>query len=116
MTEVAERTAKILEVEDGWHCITHGRFQVSVAPDGQIHLPRHLRPEDVVEDFVGAMTAAAELGAGLATQQRGPVPVTGTVVPVSSPAQAAASQLPRGFAPEALTRTTLNNSSNAGRV
>lgn len=44
-----------------WHLVENGAWQVSVAPDGLIMLPRHLHPEEVA-DFCAAVTAAADVG------------------------------------------------------
>jgi hypothetical protein len=44
-----------------WHLVETGSWQVSVAPDGLIMLPRHLHPEEVA-DFCAAVTAAADVG------------------------------------------------------
>ena len=56
----------------------HRTFQVSVGPSGEITLPRTLRCEDV-EDFIGAVSAAAELGAQVGADH--PVDVVPTVIP-----------------------------------
>jgi hypothetical protein len=89
--------AKVLELEDGWHVVTHGCHQVSVDADGVIWLAHHFSPEDV-DDFVGAVLAAAELGAAKVGADR-PADVP-AVRPVDGPAA-----LPRaagGFTSEAL--------------
>jgi hypothetical protein len=53
--------ATVQEVGD-WHLVTYGGWQISVAPDGLLMLPRHLHPREC-DDFVGAVTAAAKVGA-----------------------------------------------------
>jgi hypothetical protein len=56
-------TATVTTLENGWSMCTFGAYSVSVAPDGSIHLPRHITAEEVGSgDFVGAMLAAATLG------------------------------------------------------
>jgi hypothetical protein len=45
----------------GWRLVTAGSWQISVGPDGLLLLPRHLHPGEV-EDFVSAVTTAAEVG------------------------------------------------------
>lgn len=45
----------------GWHLVEHGSWQVSVAPDGLLMLPRHLHPDEV-NDFVRTIQAAAPVG------------------------------------------------------
>ena len=49
-------------LDDGWHHPQRGTWQVSVAPDSLIQLPRHLKPEEV-EDFIHAVRDAAKVGA-----------------------------------------------------
>jgi len=95
MTDV--QGAKVLEVGGGWHVVTHGGVQVSVAPDGLVHPPgHHHRPEDS-EDFIGALLAAAELGAKIVADR--PVDV---IPPVVARPVGPAASLPRGFTAEAL--------------
>jgi hypothetical protein len=55
------RKAKVRTVPGNWHLVEYGNWQVSVGPDAMIMLPRHVHPREV-EDFVGAMLAAAEVG------------------------------------------------------
>jgi hypothetical protein len=45
---------------DRWHLVEYGTWQVSIAPDGLLMLPRHVHPREV-QDFVSAMLAAAEV-------------------------------------------------------
>lgn len=47
--------------EEGWHLVEAGTWQVSVAPDGLLMLPRHLHPSEVA-DFCAAAMAAADVG------------------------------------------------------
>jgi len=42
-----------------WHLVRLGNWEVSIAPDGLLMLPRHLHPREVPE-FCAAITAAAE--------------------------------------------------------
>lgn len=53
-----KRDHDVQRFENGWHLVTAGNWQVSVASDGVISLPRHLDPGDV-EDFLTALSAAA---------------------------------------------------------
>lgn len=46
---------------EGWHLVEAGSWQVSVAPDGLLMLPRHLHPAEVA-DFCAAAQAAADVG------------------------------------------------------
>jgi hypothetical protein len=46
---------------EGWHLVEHGSWQVSVAPDGLLMLPRHLQPHEA-EDFAKAILAAKDVG------------------------------------------------------
>lgn len=46
---------------EGWHLVEAGDWQVSVAPDGLLMLPRHLHPAEVA-DFCEAALAAADVG------------------------------------------------------
>lgn len=48
----------------GWHLVEHGTWQVSVAPDGLVMLPRHLHPDEI-EDFCKAAMAAADVGSSI---------------------------------------------------
>jgi hypothetical protein len=47
---------------NGWTLVTAGSWQISVAPEGLLMLPRHLVPAEV-GDFCAAALAAAEEGA-----------------------------------------------------
>lgn len=53
--------------DGGWHLVTSGGWQVSVAPDGLLMLPRHIHPREW-EDFVAAGRAAIEVGARIIAQ------------------------------------------------
>jgi len=46
---------------EGWHLVEAGVWQVSVAPDGLLMLPRHLHPREAA-DFAAAIVAAADVG------------------------------------------------------
>lgn len=52
--------AKVQKVGD-WHLVTCGSWQISVAPDALLMLPRHLHPNEVAE-FVACAMAAADVG------------------------------------------------------
>jgi len=45
-----------------WHLVEFGTWQISIGPDGLIQLPRSLLAREVT-DFVGAITAAAQVAA-----------------------------------------------------
>ena len=49
---------------DGHHLVTHSGWQISVAPDGLLMLPRHLHPDEV-EDFVRCALVAKDIGSGV---------------------------------------------------
>ena len=51
---------QVLSLPNGWHLITYGAEQISVAPDGLLMFPRHLTPQQV-PDYLEALKAAAEL-------------------------------------------------------
>ena len=57
----ATKKATVRKVPGNWHLVEYGNWQVSVGPDAMIMLPRHVHPREV-DDFVGAMLAAAEVG------------------------------------------------------
>jgi hypothetical protein len=59
-TEPEEPTATVVSYPQGWHLVERGSWQVSVAPDGLIMLPRHLTAADVA-DFCAAVQAAAPI-------------------------------------------------------
>jgi hypothetical protein len=44
-----------------WHLVTYGGWQISVAPDGLLMLPRHLHPREWA-DFVAAGSVAVQVG------------------------------------------------------
>jgi hypothetical protein len=52
---------KVETFPNGWSLVTAGTWQISVAPDGLLMLPRHLHPREV-SDFLAAAVAAAEEG------------------------------------------------------
>ena len=56
--------ADVTRLNNGWTLVRHGSWEVSVAPDGLIMLPRHLQPDEV-EDFVAAIARAAVVAAEL---------------------------------------------------
>jgi len=53
---------KVVSYPQGWSLVERGSWQVSVAPDGLIMLPRHLHPSEAA-DFCAAVQAAAPVGA-----------------------------------------------------
>jgi hypothetical protein len=57
----AEKEAHVRVVAGNWHLVEYGTWQVSVGPDGLLMLPRYVHPREI-NDFVGAMLAAAEVG------------------------------------------------------
>lgn len=59
--KLGERTLMHHEHEGGWHSVTYGMWQVTIAPDSLIMLPRHLRPDEV-DDFVAAVQEAKHVG------------------------------------------------------
>lgn len=52
----------VTRLPNGWSLVRAGTWEVSIAPDGLIMLPRHVQPDEV-DDFVAAMVRAAEVGA-----------------------------------------------------
>ncbi len=113
--------AKIMQFEGGWHAVTYQRWQVSVAPDSLIMLPRHLKPTEV-EDFIAAVRAAAEVGLQVKAANEfnaqnddrslarrtyiaeGGVPPGAVRMPFATNPGLPAKSEPRGFTPEALAR------------
>lgn len=61
LTPSEQPTPTIHQIQGGWHAIHYGSWQVSVAPDSLIMLPRHLKPEEAA-DFCAAVMAAAQVG------------------------------------------------------
>src|SRR5271168_2549329 len=62
MTEAPEHTAPARVQKAGdWHLVTHGAWQISVAPDGLLMLPRHLHPREL-DDFVRCALVAKDVG------------------------------------------------------
>jgi hypothetical protein len=55
-----------LALPNGWHLITYGAEQISVAPDGLIMFPRHITPAQI-PDYLAALSAAAEIGEQIQT-------------------------------------------------
>lgn len=53
--------ADLTTLANGWSLVRHGSWEVSVAPDGLIMLPRHLQPDEV-QDFIAAVSQAAVVG------------------------------------------------------
>jgi hypothetical protein len=51
----------IRRFDSGWSLIEMGTWQISVAPDGLLMLPRHLHPDEV-DDFCATARAAAVVG------------------------------------------------------
>jgi hypothetical protein len=70
MSDKEEATANVRILPGGWHVIDYGGWQVSVAPDGLLMLPRHLHPREV-DEFVGAILAGAEVGAAVVAENAG---------------------------------------------
>lgn len=56
------RAPATVQKHEDWHLVTYGGWQISVAPDGLIMLPRHLHHEDV-EGFAGCMAVARDVAA-----------------------------------------------------
>jgi hypothetical protein len=50
-----------------WRLVTVGTWQISIAPDGLLMLPRHLHPREC-PDFIAALSAAAIIGATVVTE------------------------------------------------
>ncbi len=44
-----------------WHLVTYGSWQISIAPDGLLSLPRHLHPQEFAE-FVACGQVAVDVG------------------------------------------------------
>jgi hypothetical protein len=66
VAKTPESEAAVTSLPNGWSLVAFGAWSVSVAPDGLIHLPRHVTPGEVQSgDFTGAMLAAAEHGANI---------------------------------------------------
>jgi hypothetical protein len=61
---------------NGWSLVQHGGWEVSIGPDGMIMLPHHLAPAEL-EDFVAAVTLAAELSVELQAESAAAVPDPG---------------------------------------
>jgi hypothetical protein len=61
VVEDDEGKARVLSYPQGWHLVERGTWQVSVAPDGLLMLPRHLHPDEI-DDFCAAARAAAPVG------------------------------------------------------
>lgn len=59
--DAAEELPTVKPFPEGWHLVEAGSWQVSVAPDGLLMLPRHLHPSEVA-DFCAAAQAAADVG------------------------------------------------------
>jgi hypothetical protein len=59
-TEPAPQAARVQKAGD-WHLVTYGAWQISVAPDGLLMLPRHLHP-DHVADFAACAQVAVDVG------------------------------------------------------
>src|ERR1700757_1955526 len=62
----------------GHYLVTHATWQISVAPDGLLMLPRHLHPDEV-EDFVRCALVAKDIGAGVINENnlKTPAPTAG---------------------------------------
>jgi len=52
-----EIVADILDMPTGHHLVTYDGYQLTVYPDGMIHLPRLVRPQDI-DRFIGCLQAA----------------------------------------------------------
>jgi len=64
--------ADVTRLNNGWTLVRHGSWEVSVAPDGLIMLPRHLQPDEV-EDFVAAIARAAVVAGELPEPDQQPL-------------------------------------------
>jgi hypothetical protein len=64
-----------------WHLVEYGTWQISVAPDGLLMLPRHLHPVDV-QDFVSCALAAAQVGAKVVAENTDNLMEVGPPVPM----------------------------------
>lgn len=74
VTPAAPPQPRIQSLQNGWHMVEVGTWQVSVGPDKLIHLPRHADPAHI-DDMCAAMHAAAELDPAFVTET--PPPATG---------------------------------------
>jgi hypothetical protein len=75
--------ATVRKVEGNWHLVEYGTWQVSVAPDGLLMLPRHLHPDEV-DDFVNAILAASEVGQKVKTDNEKAAEGDDRTLPASS--------------------------------
>jgi hypothetical protein len=53
-----------VQKKHGHLLVSYGTWQISIAPDGLLMLPRHLHPRDV-DDFVGCLAVAKDIAAHL---------------------------------------------------
>lgn len=60
----------------GHYLVSHGTWQISVAPDGLLMLPRHLHPDEV-DDFVRCALVAKDVGAGVIKENEQKTPLPG---------------------------------------
>lgn len=64
-----EPVAEVRQLNLGWQLVTFGCWSVTVANDGQIHLPQSMSP-DSVGDFCAAVSAAAEVAARVIAENK----------------------------------------------
>lgn len=64
--QTAKAPPPTVQTVGDWQLVTHGAWQISVAPDGLMMLPRHLHPREW-DDFVAAGTIAKQVGADVIT-------------------------------------------------
>lgn len=50
----------IVQKHGDWYLVTYGTWQISVAPDGLMMLPRHLHPDELA-DFIACAQVAADV-------------------------------------------------------
>ncbi len=60
----------------GHYLVTHGTWQISVAPDGLLMLPRHLHPDEV-DDFIRCALVAKDVGGGVIKENESKTPAPG---------------------------------------
>jgi hypothetical protein len=67
-SQADEPQATVSKYRD-WHLVRFGTWEISVAPDGLLMLPRHLAPNEVT-DFCNCALAAAEVGQKVQEENR----------------------------------------------
>ena len=58
----ADKPPATVRAHGDYHLVTYGTWEISIAPDGLLMLPRHLHPREVA-DFVACAAVAADVGA-----------------------------------------------------